>query len=92
MLETSGIVRVEPAARYFKLVLLQSDIAEAAIEYLDDEPDVAEPPGAGSLRSQRFYVPPERTRARLAAEPAGASGETQRLVAALRETLQDRRR
>jgi hypothetical protein len=87
MLETAGIVRVEPAARYHKLVLLQSDVAEAALTFLNDDEHVGDAAFTGGVRAQRLYIPPERTRARLASRAEGPSPETQRLVAALRETM-----
>ena len=86
MLETAGIVRVERADRYYKLVLLQSDVAEEALEYLDDPTD-AGTTGAKGLRDQRNYVHPEKERARVelarTAEPNVR--ETERIIADLRQ-------
>lgn len=89
MLETSGIVRVEPALRYHKLVLLQSDVAEEAATYLEDA-------GSGGaqvvgIRDQRRYEPPERERARLARAADTKPAETERLLAALRQEVGQRR-
>lgn len=96
MLETSGIVQVEPTDRYFKLVLLQSDIAEQAVEHLQSTGGSAEEDQtAAGLRDQRRYVHPERTRARQRVELARVAdtttAETRRLLGALRETTAGRR-
>lgn len=86
MLETAGIVRVEPASRYFKLVLLQPDIAEQAVGYLGD-PASADPGSIRGLRDQRKYVHPERERAQveLARMAETTPEETRRILAALRQ-------
>jgi hypothetical protein len=89
MLETAGIVRVEPATRFFKFVLLQSDVAEEALYYLEDRP------GSGSgiahgLRAQRSYVHVERERAKLAHSVPVDDAETERLISALRDTTSRR--
>lgn len=90
MLETAGIVRVEPASRFYKLVLLQADVAEDALNYLEDPVGGAEGE-TGGIRDQRRYIHPERQRAKgrveLGRQADTKSEETQRLVAALRETL-----
>jgi hypothetical protein len=92
MLETAGIVRVEPAERFFKLVLLQSDVAEQALTFLQaPEGSVgAESMGYG-LRDQRKYVHPERQRAQIGRLAATRVGETERLIAALRDEAGRRR-
>jgi len=91
MLETAGIVRVERADRYYKLVLLQSDVAEEALDYLNDPAD-SDSFGARGLRDQRKYVHPERERARVelarAAEPN--TQETQRIISDLRQVAGNR--
>ena len=92
MLETAGIVRVEPADRFFKLVLLQSDVAEYALTFLQQAEGRAggDPMGYG-LRDQRKYVHPERQRAQVGRQAATKPGETERLIAALREEAGRRR-
>jgi hypothetical protein len=85
MLEQAGIVRVEKGPRYYKLVLLQRDIAERALDFLvrAEEPESLE---TVSLRDQNTYRHPEQERTRLALEPHGSKPETERILAALRET------
>ncbi|HEX2050897.1 MAG TPA: hypothetical protein VHJ34_09755 [Actinomycetota bacterium] len=85
MLETAGIVRVEPARRAYKLVLLQADVAERALEFWRQADRSEEIGSASALGQQRDYVHPEQERARLGKLPE-ASSETERLLAALRET------
>jgi hypothetical protein len=84
MLETAGIVRVEPSYRHYKLVLLQEDVAEDALRFLSGRQD-DDPSGAG-LRAQRSYVHIERERARLALETPGDDADTRRIISALRDT------
>jgi hypothetical protein len=88
MLETAGIVRVEKAERFYKLVLLQSDIAEQAVEYLED-PGTAESSQVPGLRDQRRYIQPEQERARKVVQLGRTAdtrpAETRRLLAALRQ-------
>jgi len=92
MLETAGIVRVEPAERFFKLVLLQSDVAEQALTFLQQAEGRAGSDAMGSgLRDQRKYVHPERQRAQVGRQAATKPGETERLIAALREEAGRRR-
>ena len=85
MLEKAGIVRVRPAARYFKLELLQSDIVEEAIRYLDD------PVGSRSfslqgIGNQYRYMYPETERAEIKiAKNLDNSKAARHLVTALRE-------
>ncbi|HEY2645129.1 MAG TPA: hypothetical protein VGI56_15370 [Galbitalea sp.] len=92
MLETAGIVRVEPAAKYHKLVLLQSDVAEQAMLHLQSGGD-ASTDSASGLRDQRRYVQPEQERARirLARQPETSPAEMDRLMAAVRQTAGSRR-
>jgi hypothetical protein len=86
MLETAGIVRVERADRYYRLVLLQPDVAEQAVSYLGTAA-TAHSDSARGLRDQRKYVHPERERAQV--EVARSSDttpdETRRILAALRQ-------
>lgn len=86
MLETAGIVRVERADRFFKLVLLQSDVAEQAVTYLASAAS-ADDEGVRGLRDQRRYVHPEQERAQVevAREAETTPEETRRILAALRE-------
>ncbi len=93
MLETAGIVRIEPGSRYYKFVLLQPDIAEEAISYL--ETGGGDLPTTVGLRDQRRYRHPERERAALRVSLAQQSdttpAEADRLIAALRQEVGRRR-
>ena len=93
MLELAGIVRVEPGPRYSKFVLLQGDVAEDAITYLNDQGGEGQS-GVG-LRDQRRYRQPEAERAQqritVAATAESSPAETQRLMAALRQEVGRRR-
>lgn len=86
MLETAGIVRVERASKYFKLVLLQPDVAEQAVTYLGTAAS-AQTADARGLRDQRTYVHPERERAQVEVARAADTtpDETRRIIAALRQ-------
>jgi len=86
MLETAGIVRVEKAQRYYKLVLLQADVAEQAVSYLGGAASTGSSSIRG-LRDQRKYVHPERERAQVeVARAADTTPEaTRRILAALRQ-------
>jgi hypothetical protein len=90
MLETAGIVRVEPADRFFKFVLLQNDVAEDALHYLEER-GTSDASVARGLREQRSYTHVERERARLALSVPADDAETRRLISALRETTARRR-
>jgi hypothetical protein len=93
MLETAGIVRVEPAYRFKKFVLLQADVAEEAITYLEDSADGNTTSGA--LQGQRGYRHPEAERARrlvqLPKEAAPSPSASQDILAALRQEMGRRR-
>jgi len=89
MLETAGIVRIEPAARHFKFVLLQSDVAEEAVAYLED-PGSTTSPVSSPLRRQRAYIHVERERATLAAHVPTDEEHMSRLISALRDTTAKR--
>lgn len=91
MLEKAGIVRVEPAARYSKFVLLQADIAEDAITYLNTRGGENSHPAV--LRDQVLYRQPEgeRARIRLARASETSPAENARLIAALRQEVGQRR-
>ena len=86
MLEKAGIVRVEPAMRYSKLVLLQADVAEGALQYLEDRAGGTGSATARGLGAQRSYIHVERERARLAHTAPVDSVEARRLMSALRDT------
>ena len=96
MLETAGIVRVEPADRFYKLVLLQSDVAEAALDHLMTASASIGDRGRIGLRDQRQYVYPEQeaaTRRVALGKTAGASqADTSRLLAAVRQTAREVKR
>jgi hypothetical protein len=85
MLETAGIVRVEPAARYSKMVLLQADVAEAAVQYIGDAGQSTSN-AVVSLGSQVGYVDPDQSIARIGAEAQNPQ-DVARLMSALRETV-----
>lgn len=89
MLETAGIVRVEPADRFYKLVLLQPDVAERALTFLD-APSPVDASSAFGLRDQRTYVHPEGERAKLGKVAATRPEETRRLLAAIRQEARGR--
>ena len=91
MLETAGIVRVEPADRFFKFVLLQSDVAETALTYLEQAGDPTGSALASGLREQQSYRHPEQERAKLGRVSDTRPEETRRLVEALREVAGRRR-
>ncbi|OZD18355.1 hypothetical protein CH253_16800 [Rhodococcus sp. 06-156-3C] len=88
MLETAGIVRVVDGTRpgYFGLELLQSEVAEDALQILDgrDQSGV-NPDAAAAVRAQRSYVHVEQERARLAVVAPTDDVDTAKLVAALRQ-------
>lgn len=92
MLETAGIVKVEKATKYHKFVLLQSDVAEQAVNYLDDAGQTGP---SGGLRDQRRYRHPEVERARRRAQPGveaePSAGATENIMAALRQEIGRRR-
>jgi hypothetical protein len=92
MLEKAGIVRVEEGRKYHKLVLLQSDVAEQALTYLQSGGGTTADSASG-LRDQRSYVQPEQERARirLARQPETSPAEMDRLMAAVRQTAGSRR-
>jgi len=90
MLETAGIVRVEPSSNYYKLVLLQADVAEEALHHLEDRGGAGDSGRAG-LRAQRSYVHLEKERATLAHSAATDEADAKRLVSALRDTTARRR-
>jgi hypothetical protein len=90
MLETAGIVRVVAGSSVnrFRLQLLQADVAERALEILNDR--TAEPTAdvetRSGLRGQRSYVHVEKERARLASVADVDDDHRRRLLAALRDT------
>lgn len=94
MLEKAGIVRVEKAQRWHRFVLLKTDVAEEAISYLDNVGGPSSNDLRG-LRNQHMYRPPESERARRRADLARSANthprETERLLAALRQELGNRR-
>ncbi|RVX46105.1 hypothetical protein EDD27_8955 [Nonomuraea polychroma] len=93
MLETAGIVRVEPGSRFFKFVLLQGDVAQEALSYLEDSGGSSSQ--GALLRDQRRYFSPEKERAvhsiQLAKTAATEPSETAKLMAALRQEIGNRR-
>lgn len=89
MLEKAGIVRVVPgtSSGRFRLELLQSEVAEDALQLLTDISGST--PGqeddAAALRAQRSYIHVERDRAQLAKTADTDEVEQARLIAALRD-------
>ena len=95
MLETAGIVRVIPGSStdFYRLQLLQPDVAEGALEILQSREDLigqAQNQVARGIRAQRSYVHLERERARLAYEVPGNSEDASRLIAAVRQASRGR--
>lgn len=94
MLETGGIVRVVPGstAKRYRLELLQSDVAEAALEILSarEGAESSNSSMTAGLRSQRSYTHIERERAQLALDTPVDDADMKRLVAALRQTTAKR--
>ncbi len=92
MLETAGIVKVN-AYSYDKFVLLQADVAEQAVTYLDN----VEPGGHSLrlLRGQSNYLQPETERARRLVQPSKdatpSPSASQDILAALRQEMGRRR-
>jgi hypothetical protein len=84
MLETAGIVRVEPGYRYKKMVLLQPDVAEEAAVYIEGGQLPGGVQRASSLMDQSAYGHLERERARIAATSDTNSEDHRRLMSALR--------
>jgi hypothetical protein len=93
MLETAGIVRVEPAYSYYKFVLLQADVAEQAVTYLENTGSSGT--ASGGLRGQRSYLQPEIERARRLVQPSREAipspSASQDILAALRQEMGRRR-
>lgn len=95
MLETAGIVRVVPGStpEKYRLQLLQSDVAEGALDILtsrDDSFGNAPASGPAGVRGQRSYTHVERERARLAHDAPVDDADTKRLLAALRQATRGR--
>lgn len=89
MLETAGTIQVVPRAnsRNFRMVLLQSDIAESALSIIDSRGSTNRG-DAGSLHNlgdQRSYSHVERERAKMAAVADTGDREAALLIAALRD-------
>lgn len=68
MLETAGIIKVEPSYRYKKMVLLQPDVAEEALTYLEGGTGAGSPDDVSGITDQRSYGHLERERAKVAAQ------------------------
>jgi hypothetical protein len=85
MLETAGIIRVEAGYTYKKMVLLQPEIAQEAVAYLEGDPSAGGKQEASGLMDQRAYGHVERERAKLVTVAATDSEDRRRLISALRE-------
>ena len=88
MLETAGTIQIVPGSWQdsYRMVLLRTDVAEAALEVIDSRG--ISRGDTGSLRAlgdQRSYSHIERERARMATEAKKDDVEANRLIAALRE-------
>jgi len=89
MLETAGTIQVVPggSSSAFRMVLLQSDIAESALSIIDSR-GATNRGDAGSLQNlgdQRTYSHVERERAKMASVTDTGDREAARLIAALRD-------
>lgn len=89
MLETAGTIKVVPGDLNgrFRMVLLQSDIAESALSIMDSRESMNKGE-AGSLQTfgdQRSYSHIQRERAKMASAVETDDVEAARLVAALRD-------
>jgi hypothetical protein len=87
MLEKAGIVKVVQGSRSnrYRLELLRSDVAEAALSILNIRETTENTQDAAALRAQRSYVHVERERAKLALTADVDEVEQRRLLSALRE-------
>lgn len=90
MLETAGIIRVAPGTwgKAARMVLLQADVAESALDVLDARGvsrGVAV--NLGTLGDQRGYSHLERERALMATTATSTDHETAQLIAALRDEM-----
>lgn len=87
MLETAGTIRVaQVSPNNYKMILLQSEIAESALSILDSRNQARGPIGElGALGDQRRYNHVERERAKMASAAQADDPEAARLVAALRD-------
>ncbi|GAA2455684.1 hypothetical protein GCM10010191_88640 [Actinomadura vinacea] len=88
MLETAGIVRVVPGTGdgRFRLELLQSEVAEDALQILSERDDSrGNPHDLAALRAQQRYGHIDRERARLALDARTDDVEQERLISALRD-------
>lgn len=90
MLETAGIVRVVAGStpERYRLQLLQADVAEQALQVLEQREggqQTTGAPGTPGIRGQRSYTHVERERARLAYDVPDDDKDVGRLLAALRE-------
>lgn len=88
MLETAGIVRVVPGSSddRYRLELLQSEIAEDALQILSERNDSrGNPNDLAAFRAQQRYVHIDRERARLALEARTDDVEQECLISALRD-------
>lgn len=87
MLETAGTIQVEQVStNNYKMILLQSDIAESALSILDTRGQARGDAGNfQNLGDQRRYSHIERERAKVATQADPDDREAARLVAALRD-------
>lgn len=88
MLELAGTIRVEPGTwgRAARMVLLQTDVAETALDVIDSrDRSRGEVGSLKALGEQRAYSHIERERARMAVVTATDDEDQARLIAALRD-------
>ncbi|WP_198675825.1 hypothetical protein [Kribbella monticola] len=94
MLETAGTIEVVPHGTWggYRMRLLQSDVAEAALEILDSRgaSRTTNPGSLASIGDQRSYSHIERERARMASEATTDDVTAQRLIDALRDVTAKR--
>ena len=89
MLETAGTIQVVQGTwrNAYRMILLQSDVAEAALAIIDSRGTMTQGE-AGNLQNlgdQRAYTHVERERARMASVAGPDDREAARLIAALRD-------
>lgn len=87
MLELAGTIQVVGTGRNARMRLLQADVAEAALEIIDERGQNREAnETVAAIGEQQAYTHLERERGKLANEVSLDSADAQRLISALRDT------